>query len=34
MNKKKFEVPQLTADELSAELVLTNLKLAKAHKGF
>lgn len=32
MNKKKFEVPQLTADELSAELVLTNLKLAKAHE--
>ena len=32
MSKKKFEAPKLTTDELSAELVLANLKLAKAHK--
>ena len=32
MEKKKFESPNLTAEELSAELVVTNLKLTKAHE--
>ncbi len=32
MNKKKFEKPDLSVEELSAELVIANLELSKAHK--
>ena len=32
MNKKKFETPDLSVEELSAELIIANLELAKTHK--